>query len=35
MAELRTALRAGFIYFQIMRHKVLSLLHSLRTQNVA
>jgi hypothetical protein len=35
MAELRTALRASFCYFHTMRHKVLSLLQSLRKQKAA
>jgi hypothetical protein len=35
MAELRTALRVNFWYFQPMRHQVLSLLHSPRKQKAA
>jgi len=35
MAELRRALRANFCYFQTLRHKVLSLLHSPRKQKAA
>jgi transposase len=35
MAELRTALRASFCYFQTMRHKVRSLIQSSRKQKEA
>jgi hypothetical protein len=35
MTELRTALRASFCYFQTMRHKVLSLIHSPRKRKEA
>lgn len=35
MRELRTALRASFCYFQTMRHKILSLIHSPRTRKEA
>ena len=34
MAELKTALRANFCYFQTMRHKVLSLIHSPRKKKM-
>ena len=35
MQELRTALRASFCYFQTMRHKMLSLIHSPRKKKAA
>lgn len=35
MAALRTALRMNFCYFQTMRHKMLSLLHSPRKKKAA
>jgi hypothetical protein len=35
MRELRTALRASFCYFQTMRHKILSLIHSPRKRKEA
>jgi transposase len=35
MRELRTALRASFCYFQTVRHKILSLLHSPRKKKEA
>ena len=35
MPELRTALRASFCYFQTMRHKILSLIHSPRKKKEA
>jgi transposase len=35
MRELRTALRASFCYFQTMRHKILSIIHSPRKRKEA